>query len=74
MADETVYMTHQEMLALREKADTRDQPGSLERGQRIIGWSMWKTGALGTHGLWRAVCVLADGTRLEIVEGRGREM
>jgi hypothetical protein len=70
MADEEVYMTHQEMLDLRDKADTRDQPGSLYRGQRIVGWSMWKTGTLGTYGLWRAVIVLADGTRLEIVEDR----
>jgi hypothetical protein len=34
MALETVYMTRQQMLELRDKADTRDQPGSLIKGQR----------------------------------------
>jgi hypothetical protein len=74
MADETVYMSHQEMIELRDKADTRDQPSSLYRGQHIIGWSMWKTGDLHTPGIWRAVCVLADGTRLEILEDRALGM
>jgi hypothetical protein len=55
MPDETVYMTHQEMLDLQQKADTRDQPGSLYKGQRIIGWSLWKTVDSQTGGIWRAV-------------------
>jgi hypothetical protein len=31
---EMMYMTRQQMLELRDKADTRDQPGSPIRGQR----------------------------------------
>jgi hypothetical protein len=34
MAMETVYTTRQQILELRDKTDTPDQPGSLFRGQR----------------------------------------
>jgi hypothetical protein len=72
MADETVYLTRKEMLQVRDLADKRMLPTSLYRGQRIIGYSEWKTGDLSTPSIWRAVVVLVDGTRLEIVEERGR--
>jgi hypothetical protein len=70
LADDVVYLTFQEMLAIREKADTRDQPGSTYRGQPIIDFSMWKTGDVCSGSLWRAVVVLGGGTRLELVESR----
>jgi hypothetical protein len=72
MADETVYLTRTDMLDIRWKADHRDQPGSLYCGQRIIGYSEWKSSSLGMPSHWLGVVVLADGTRLEIVEERGR--
>jgi hypothetical protein len=70
LADGVLYLTLQEMLAIRQKADTRDQPGSTYRGQPIIDFSMWKTGDVSSGGIWRAVMVLADKTRLELVEDR----
>jgi hypothetical protein len=60
------------MLLIRQKADTRDQPDSAYRGQPIIDFSMWKTGDASRGGIWRAVLVLADKTRLELVEDRPR--
>jgi hypothetical protein len=70
MAKETIYLTRtrDEMLDIRAKADTCDQPGSLYRGQRIAGYREWKTGSDYTPGFWRAVVVLADGMRVEIDE------
>jgi len=68
MANDVLYLTHQELLAIRQLADTREQPGSTYRGQRIIDFSMWKTGDVARGGRWRAVTVLADKTRLELVE------
>jgi len=68
MADNVLHLTHQEMLAIRQKADTREQPDSTYRGQRIIDFSMWKTGDVARGGRWRAVTVLADKTWLELVE------
>jgi hypothetical protein len=70
MADETLYLTRQQMLDLRWKAEIHDQPGSMYLGQRILKYSEWMTGDLHTPGIWRAVCLLADGTRLEIIEKR----
>jgi hypothetical protein len=72
---ETTYltMTREKMLDVRWKADNREQPDALYSGQRIIGYSEYHTGSLGgDHGHWRAIVVLADGTRIEIGEqGRG---
>jgi len=70
MANDVLYLTHQELLAIRQLADTREQPGSTYRGQRIIDFSMWKTGDVDRGGVWRAAMVLADKTRLELVEDR----
>jgi hypothetical protein len=69
-AHDVLYLTHQDLLAIQQKADTREQPGSTYRGQRIIDFSMWKTGNVDRGGRWRAVMVLADKTRLELVEDR----
>jgi hypothetical protein len=63
-------MTRDDMLDVRWKADNRDQPESLYHGQRIIGYSEFHTGSLGMGGHWRAIVVLADGTRIEIDEER----
>jgi hypothetical protein len=52
------------MRDLQWMADHRDQPDALYYGQRIIGWCLWKTGGLHTPGIWRAMVVLADGTRI----------
>jgi hypothetical protein len=67
---ETTYltMTRNQMLDVRWKADNRDQPDALYYGQRIIGYREYKTGGPGTPGHWRAIVVLADGTRVEIDE------
>jgi hypothetical protein len=46
VADETLYLTHREIQDVRWKADHRDQPGALYRGQRIIGYSR-------VDGRWR---------------------
>jgi hypothetical protein len=54
------------MLAIRWMADHREQPGARYHGQRISGYSEWKTNDSG--GGWRAVLVLADGEHLELVE------
>jgi hypothetical protein len=61
-------MTHEQMLELQWKADNRDQPDSLYPGQRIVGSRMWRGGSLYMPGPWNAVVMLADGTRVEIVE------
>ena len=68
LANDVEYLTHQEMLALREKADTRDQPSSTYRGQPIRDFSMWKTGDVDSPGRWRAVMVLEDQSRIELVQ------
>jgi hypothetical protein len=70
MVEETIYLTRtrDEMLNIRAKADTRDQAGSLYRGQRIVGYREWRIGSVYTPGFWRAVVVLADGMRVEIDE------
>jgi hypothetical protein len=67
---ETTYltMTREQMLAVRWRADNRDQPDALYYGQRIIGYREFKTGGLGAPGHWRAIVVLADETRIEIAE------
>jgi hypothetical protein len=67
---ETTYltMTREKMLDVRHKADNREQPDSLCYGQRIIGYRELKTGSLYMGGHWRAIVVLADGTRIEIDE------
>jgi hypothetical protein len=72
LAGSVVYLTYQQMLAIRQQADTRDLPNSTYRGQPIIDFSMWKTGDASRGGIWRAVLVLADKTRLELVEDRDR--
>jgi hypothetical protein len=44
-------MTREQMLDVRCKADTRDHPSSLYRGQRIIGCNEYHSGSLGgEHG------------------------
>jgi hypothetical protein len=67
---ETTYLTmsREKMLDVRYKADNRDQPDALYYGQRIIGYREFKTGSLHMPGHWRAIVVLADGTRIEIDE------
>gem|GEM_PF-7061111 len=50
MADETLYLTHEEIQDIRAKADHRDQPGARYRGQRILGYR--------TSG-WKATCTAA---------------
>ena len=68
-AAHTVTMTRHDMLAIRWKADHRENPGALYHGQPITGYSEWKTQDSISGGDWRAVLVLADGERLELVEG-----
>jgi hypothetical protein len=63
-----VAMTRHGMLSVRWKADHREQPGTLYHGKPIIGYSEWKTQDSSSGGVWRAVVVLADGERLELVE------
>jgi hypothetical protein len=72
LADDVLCFTYPEMLLIRQNADTRDQPNSAYWGQPIIDLSMWKTGDVSSGGIWRAVIVLADKTRLELVEDRDR--
>ena len=52
MAEETIYftMTRDEMLDIRAKAETFDQPSSLYRGQRIVGYREWKRAASTRQG------------------------
>jgi hypothetical protein len=69
-AHDVLYLTYQDLLAIRQQADNREQPDSTYRGQRIIDFSMWKTGDVDHRGRWRAVMVLAEKTRLELVEDR----
>jgi hypothetical protein len=63
-----VTMTRHDMLAIRWKADHREQPGAHYHGQRITSYSEWKTKDTVSNGDWRAVLVLANGERLELVE------
>jgi hypothetical protein len=70
VADETLYLTLQEILDIRWKADHRDEPGALFHGQRIVGFSEWLEGDVYSSANWRGVCVLADGTWLELLEKR----
>jgi hypothetical protein len=37
VADETLYLTRQQIQDIRAKVDHRDEPGALYRGQRIVG-------------------------------------
>jgi hypothetical protein len=67
-AAHTVPMTRHDMLAIRWKADHREQPDARYHGQRITGYSEWKTQDSKESSGWRAVLVLADGERLELVE------
>jgi hypothetical protein len=73
MADETLYLTFQEIQDIRWKADHRDQPGVLYRGQRILGYREWMVGDVYSGAFWRAACLLADGTWLDLEEQRDRE-
>ena len=68
-AAHTVTMTRHDMLAVRWKADHREQLGASYHGQRIAGYSEWKTSDSMSGG-WRAVLVLADGEHLELVEAK----
>jgi hypothetical protein len=70
LADDVLRLAPQDMVAIRQKADTRDQPGSAYNGQPIVDFSMWKTGDIHGRGAWRAVMVLADKSRIELVEDR----
>jgi hypothetical protein len=70
VADDTLYLTLQEILEIRAKADHRDQPGSLFRGQQIVGYREWLEGDVYTGALWRGILLLADGTWLELIEKR----
>lgn len=70
LADDVLYLTSQEMLAIRQQADTRDQPGSTYKGQPIVDFSLWKSGDIHSRGAWRAVMVLANKSRIELVEVR----
>jgi hypothetical protein len=70
LAKRVLYLSDQEMLAIRQKADTRDRPGSRYRGQPILDFSMWRTGDVSRGGIWRAAMVLADRSRIELVEDR----
>jgi hypothetical protein len=72
VADETLYLTHQEIQDIRWQADHRDEPDVLFRGQRIVGYREWMEGDVYTRVLWHGVLVLADGTWLELLEKRGR--
>ena len=67
-AAHAVTMTRHDMLAIRWKADHREQSGALYHGQRITDYSEWKTRDSSSGSDWRAVLVLADGERLELVE------
>jgi hypothetical protein len=66
-AAHTVTMTRHDMLAIRWKADHREQPSARYQGKPIVGYSEWKAQD-SISGVWRAVLVLADGERLELVE------
>ena len=73
MADEIVYLSHQEIHDMRWKADHRDQPGALYRGQRIVAYRDWMEGDVHSGAMWRGVCVLEDGAWLDLIEKRDRE-
>jgi hypothetical protein len=70
MSDETVYLSHQEIQDMRWKSDHRDQPGVFYRGQRIVAYREWMEGDVSSGAMWRGVCVLEDGTWLELMEKR----
>lgn len=65
----TVPMTRHDMLAIRWKAEHREQPGATYHGQRITEYVEWQARDSTSGGAWRAVVALADGERLELVEG-----
>jgi hypothetical protein len=71
VADDTLYLTLQEILEIRWKTDHRDQPGSLFRGKRIVGYREWLEGDVYTGVLWRGILLLADGTWLDLEEKQG---
>jgi hypothetical protein len=56
------YLTREEMLELRQKAETPDQPGSRFMGEKILLYHEW----IGMDEHWHGVVVLADGTRVVI--------
>jgi hypothetical protein len=70
LAKSVLYLSFQEMFVIRQKADTRDHPGSRFRGQPILDFSMWRTGDMSRRGRWQAVMILADKSRIELVEDR----
>jgi hypothetical protein len=70
LADDVLRLSYQEMLVIRQKADTRDLPGSMYGGQPILDFSLWRTGNVRSSGSWRAAMVLADRSRIELVERR----
>jgi hypothetical protein len=73
MADETLYLTLQEIQDVRWKADHRDQPGVFYRGSRIIGYREWMEGDVYSGALWRGALVLENGMWLELMEKREGE-
>jgi hypothetical protein len=66
VADETLYLTLQEIQDIRWQADHRDEPGVLYRGQRIVAYREWMEGDVYSGALWHGVLVLADGAWLEL--------
>jgi hypothetical protein len=70
VADETLYLTHQEIQDIRAKADHRDEPGVLFRGQRIVGYREWMEGDVYSGVLRRGVC--AGGWRVAGARGKAR--
>jgi len=56
------YLPREQMLALQQKAETSDQPGSRFRGAKILVYHQW----MGIDERWHGVVVLADGARVVI--------
>ena len=56
------YLPREQMLALQQKAETSDQPGSRFRGAKILVYHQ----GMGIDERWHGVVVLADGTRVVI--------
>ncbi|HEY1390344.1 MAG TPA: hypothetical protein VGF38_17540 [Ktedonobacterales bacterium] len=69
LTPQTLTVTRHDMLAVRWKAEHREQPGATYHGQRITGYVEWQARESRSGGPWRAVVALADGDRLELVEG-----
>lgn len=68
LAPHKIKMTRHDMLAVRWKAIHREQPGATYYGQRITGYSEWKTRDGASSDAWRVMLALSDGSRLELVE------